>query len=105
MAKHTAGPWSVEAVGPEEVVITAASGTDGAEDIASMVVRSDIHPNMKANSQLIAAAPDMARALMRGLEFSLPATVPNECDCGFFREHRTCWHTEAIAALKKAGVL
>lgn len=69
MSKHTPGPWAVTDPddGHQYLAITAKSGTDDAEDVATVGI-SDVHPNGEANANLIAAAPDLLEALVGALE-------------------------------------
>lgn len=80
-AKHTPGPWGIE------------GGTTiwaGDELVAGAAVMRMPHA---ANAALIAAAPDLARALEWAVEAA--DTEQYEAD----------WYADARAALRKAGVI
>jgi len=64
---HTPGPWTACDTYDGEFAIVAHSGTDDAEDVATVSL-SPVHPNAVANAHLIAAAPVLYAALEAATE-------------------------------------
>lgn len=102
MSKYTPGPWnySFESVDPEWAVVSKGGG--------AIVANVNADSRKEANARLIAAAPEMAEALLEMIfivEQYIKDCGPcdhavNICVCGENAEL-----DQAKAALKKAGVL
>jgi hypothetical protein len=78
--KHTDGPWkfSFESIDSEWAIVTTASG--------SIIANVNSDQRQKANSRLIAAAPDLLAALKNAVAFPISGN----------------WYEEAAAAISKA---
>lgn len=89
MTKHTPGPWSLNKYGEP----VDANG----ENIRAKGLALTNTDEAKANSVLIAAAPDLLDALQRLLEFVEAHTVSGEVI-----PYHTVEHVRATAAIAKA---
>lgn len=99
-AKHTPGPWGIlsAAIGPACMAFSIGKlndekGLDGVSDEYAVCVVPLIHDESRPNAALIAAAPDLAKALEWAVEAA--DTEQYEAD----------WYADARAALRKAGVI
>lgn len=64
MSAHTPGPWMADTVGGFTTINVDHRGQTG-QTITHMFDRHDSFKNASANAKLIAAAPDMADALLK----------------------------------------
>jgi hypothetical protein len=95
-AKHTPGPWSI---GPVDDTVVNHLGLDGVRrDIAAIAGDyndPDLWPVMEANARLIAAAPDLLKALEQAaVQFVLLASGYGDAQQ---------FEAEALAAIAKAA--
>lgn len=100
--KHSPAPWSV--TDPEDghnyLCITSRSGTNEAEDVATVSVdRLDIHPNAVANANVLAAAPE----LLERLEFAVQMFRSNRDEMHPDDFHAAIRGMDAVIAKARGG--
>lgn len=106
-AKHTPGPWNLEA-GRSIVTSSGAFYLSYGTDKASGAPHFSNFCELDANARLIAASPDLLVALEAALSFATPTSVRQE-----YRQAEDCtvlieitewpeWVEQAHAALAKA---
>lgn len=105
--KHTPGPWT-----KVRREIRAEAHSEAAGTTIATVEDLDTHDGeeYRANARLIAAAPDLLKALRELMtEHPYDFTRVDECECGEYVDYvpeagepASCRHTRARAAIAKA---
>lgn len=108
--KHTPGPWIMEPrqPGQKTIRITSPGTNDYFVTLHCEIDCDDVdHDVAIANAKLIAAAPDLAEACRKVLEFHDADCAPARCvfcDCEQTNHLPDCPVSAARAALAKAGL-